>query len=84
MVLQMHTSVPVKSIYGLLISTPYPHLYCSSTGTVRSNFKRRTLLRKEEGIIHLFIDMSIIGNDQDQFQGHVFKRMLNDQRNCII
>ena len=84
MVLQMHTSVPVKSIYGLLISTPYPHLYCSSTGTVRSNFKRRTLLRKEEGISHLFIDISVIGNDQDQFQGHVFKHMLNDQRSCII
>lgn len=84
MVLQMHASVPVKSIYGLLITTPYPHLYFSSTGTVRSDFKRRTLLGKEEGITHLFIDISVVGNDQDQFQGHVFKRRLNDQRSCII
>ena len=84
MVLQMHASVPVKSIYGLLITTPYTHLYSSSTGTVRSDFKRRTLLGKEEGITHLFIDISVVGNDQDQFQGHVFKRRLNDQRSCII
>ena len=84
MVLQMHVSVPVKSIYSLLISTPYPHLYSSSTGTVRSDFKMRTLLGKDEGSIHLFIDISVVGNGQDQFQGHVFKCRLNDQRSCII
>ena len=56
----------------------------SSTGTVRSDFKMRTLLGKDEGSIHLFIDISVVGNGQDQFQGHVFKCRLNDQRSCII
>lgn len=69
----MHALVPVKSIYGFLIPTPTPTSIPPSTGTFEGTCKMRTLFRKENGIQHLLVYISVVENDQDRFQKHGFK-----------